>query len=267
MAKISFGGVEPFYMNIRYIEADSKSISNVSEQHVHDECEIYFNLSGDVSFMVEDNIYPIIPGSAVITRPYENHHCIYHSNAVHKHYWILFSCRGNEKYLDLFFNRTAGVGNLIVLTPEGTERLITAFNELCGGDIPEYSKQYRFFEVMDILSSGVKKSSANAKLSPDVASVINEINADISKQFSVSDLAAGMHVSVNTLERHFKQQIGITPGQYILRKRMAGAAEVLAKGGTVHEAYEINGFSDYSHFISLFKKHFGVTPNKYKKSR
>lgn len=79
MAKIIFGGVEPFYMNIRYIETDSKSIGNVFEQHVHDECEIYFNLSGDVSFMVEDNIYPITPGSAVITRPYENHHCIYHS--------------------------------------------------------------------------------------------------------------------------------------------------------------------------------------------
>ncbi len=143
-------------------------------------------------------------------------------------------------------------------TPEATESIITAFNELCGGDIPEYSKQYRFFEVMDILSSGVKRAVQTQGFSPDVASVINEINADISKQFSVSDLAAGMHVSVNTLERHFKQQIGITPGQYILRKRMAGAAEVLAKGGTVHEAYEINGFSDYSHFISLFKNTSGL---------
>ena len=86
-----FESVKPFDFSATYIEIYADSSENVNYSHIHDECEIYVNLRGDLSFIVENNIYPIKPGDIIITRPHEYHHCVYHSNKLHRHFWILFS--------------------------------------------------------------------------------------------------------------------------------------------------------------------------------
>ena len=72
---------------ISYAEIDAESPFNTNETHIHKECEIYVNLSGDVFFEVENHIYPVSRGSVIITRPYEYHHCVYRTNELHAHYW------------------------------------------------------------------------------------------------------------------------------------------------------------------------------------
>ena len=69
--QLAFSKFYPFQFSVNYIDIDAKASENQHEHHVHAECEIYLNLSGDVSFMVEDHIYPIVPGSMIITKPYE----------------------------------------------------------------------------------------------------------------------------------------------------------------------------------------------------
>ena len=61
------------------------------DRHFHNQYEIYLNLSGDVSFMVEGNVYPVTRGDMIVTKAYEYHNCIYRSDKPHKHYWILFA--------------------------------------------------------------------------------------------------------------------------------------------------------------------------------
>ena len=51
------------------------------------------------------------------------------------------------------------------------------------------------------------------------------------------------------------------------KKRLANAARLLAMGASVAEASELSGFPDYSNFISIFKKTYGMTPLEYKKSK
>ena len=128
--QLAFSEFYPFQFSVNYIDIDAKASENQHEHHVHAECEIYLNLSGDVSFMVEDHIYPIVPGSMIITKPYEYHHCIYHSNARHRHYWILFSADGNKEFFELFFRRAVGEQNLLVTPPEEMERLLSILERL-----------------------------------------------------------------------------------------------------------------------------------------
>ena len=91
-------------MTTTYVEIDSRSPLNVYDNHIHNECEIYINVSDDVSFSVGNSIYPVMPGGNIITSPLENHHCIYHTNRLHKHFWISFSAAGNERLRQLFKN-------------------------------------------------------------------------------------------------------------------------------------------------------------------
>ena len=60
MEEYSFSAVSGFNFFIHH--GKNKIIGDATEldgQHIHNMCEIYVNVSGDVSFMVENNIYPV----------------------------------------------------------------------------------------------------------------------------------------------------------------------------------------------------------------
>lgn len=265
--KIEFDKIEPFQFSVNYISVDSKAPGNQHEHHIHSECEIYLNLSGDVSFMVEDHIYPIIPGSMIITKPYEYHHCIYHSDAQHKHYWILFSSDGNEQYLDLFFRRETGEGNLLIIPPEQTERLISILEKLRNGDLSPFLKYFYFFELIDLMNrSQIKEIEDSKELSSDIVLAIQYMSENLTSPISITDAARSGHVSLNTLERHFIKSLHVSPMEYLRRRRLSLAMELLRKGATVTDACMESGFSDCSAFIAYFKKQNGITPLKYKRN-
>ena len=96
--------------SLSYVDLPPSVALNHDTTHIHRECEIYLNLSGEVSFEVENRIYPVSPGTVILTRPYEYHHCICHSDVPHRHYWITFSAQETEDYLSLFFRREKFAG-------------------------------------------------------------------------------------------------------------------------------------------------------------
>ncbi len=265
--EINYSGIAPFHFSLHYVELDASSPKNQFDSHVHPQCEIYLNLSGDVSFMVEDHIYPISPGSIIITRPYEYHRCIYLSNALHKHFWVLLSSDGNEALLKLFFDRPAGTGNLIVLSPQKSRELLELFRVMLQTEADEAVKHLQFLTMLTILQTGnpADLSKSNTVLPSDLAFALTYISDNLTKTISVKELAAAAHVSVNTLERHFLNCLQMTPYEFIKEKRLMYAADLLKQGKTVAETSSESGFSDYSHFIAIFKNFFGITPLQYKK--
>ena len=266
-SKKHFDGIHPFDFSIKYIELYSDSPENVFDSHIHEECEIYLNLSGDISFVVENNIYPVKPGDVIITRPHEYHHCVYHSNKLHKHFWILFSSSGNEYLLDSFFNRRAGEANHLMLHPHNTDMLISLCHKMTEDGQSRVEQYCCFFELINMLQNADVVNNTNGLQSPNIVHAINYINSNFTEPISVRNIAKAANVSVNTLERHFNQALNISPLKYVRKKRLANAARLLSAGCSVTEASEQSGFPDYSNFISVFKKTYGMTPLEYKKSK
>ena len=64
--------------------------------HIHDFYEIYLNISGDVSFLHNKNVYRIEPGDIIISKPGEFHYCIYNSAAYHDHCCMWFSANDSS---------------------------------------------------------------------------------------------------------------------------------------------------------------------------
>ena len=258
-----FPPISPFALRAYYAQIDRYSPHNTFDSHIHPHCEVYFNLSGDVSFMVENHIYPICPGSIILTRPYEYHHCIYHSDAPHRHFCFWFSSEGNEHLLKPFFNRAAGEQNLLIPDDETMEQL----TELCTSMLEptdEANRYYQFFRFLHLLEKS-SVTQPERRYPTDVTAALNYISSHLAEPVTVEDLARLTFVSVNTLERHFATYLNMSPSVYIKKKRLANAAKLLASGCSVAEASEQSGIPDYSYFISIFRRNFGITPLQYRK--
>lgn len=71
------------------------------------------------------------------------------------------------------------------------------------------------------------------------------------------------------LKKLFKQEVGMTPLQYLTNRRLENAANILAVQfgeGNVSETARLCGFSDPLYFSRLFRKKYGVPPSRYKPS-
>lgn len=244
--------------------ADEPSPKRIAmDSHVHDRCEIYINLSGDVSFMVEGRLYPIERGDVIVTRPYEYHHCILHGETRHDHICIWFSPKENETLLEPFFSRNIGEKNLISLTANEKERLLLLAHSFIENE-SILKKHVAFFSILELLSE-TEVAHPTVDLPDDVRRTMSYVEQNLAEPLTVESLAARALVTVNTLERHFKTHLGLSPYAYLQSCRLTHAASLLEGGRSVTDAAEESGFSDYSHFIALFKKRYGITPYQWKK--
>lgn len=239
--------------------------------HIHDVCELYVNISGDVSFMVGNDIYPVTSGDIIAIKPLEPHHCIYHSDCEHEHFCIWIPVNNNRELLSCFWDRPEPGRHLVSLPAEKRAEFV----DLC----------YRMKKIRDLEGSSLEKYSIILK----ILSLINETGSEKPRQLTIpetlkgvldyidlhfasvnkiKDIAEVFFVSQNTLDRLFREHLHITPRAYIESKRLSHAKTLLKeKKRTVYECCIESGFSDYSHFIAKFKKYFGETPLQYKNSR
>ena len=264
---LKFGSLNSFELSISHLKPENFPLEDEPPLHIHDAFEIYLNLSGNISFIVENHTYPISRGSVIITKPYEYHHCVCHDNKEHEHYWLLFSgCEGNDMFKS-FFERKKGENNHIILNNENVRILTDSFEKLINPSSDSHTEKYlHFINVLNIIENNMScTESENTYSIPEpLKKVLDIISEKYSEPLTVSGLASEIYVSVTTLERYFKQYLNITPCEYIKRKSLSEAMHMLSNhSATVSQVALQCGFSDVSNFIRVFKRSFGKTPYRY----
>ena len=83
---------------------------------------------------------------------------------------------------------------------------------------------------------------------------------------SLSSLARSVGMSAFHFARIFAELAGTPPHRYLLRIRLNQAATRLLDGTSVTEACFQSGFSNLSHFVRTFHRHFGVSPAQFRSS-
>jgi AraC-like DNA-binding protein len=97
-----------------------------------------------------------------------------------------------------------------------------------------------------------------------LAATIDYINKNIDQPISIKKLAKVSYMSKSSFYRYFNNEFGITPTEYINKKRMQLASKLLRKpeNSVTDVSYEL-GYSSLSYFIKLFKNHIGTTPKQF----
>lgn len=81
--------------------------------------------------------------------------------------------------------------------------------------------------------------------------------------FSITDITEALGVSRSLLHIKMKNILNMSMGDYIRKKRLDKACQMLQNGYNVSETAYSTGFSDPSYFSKTFKKHVGMSPTDY----
>ena len=83
---------------------------------------------------------------------------------------------------------------------------------------------------------------------------------------SCEELASHLNMSQSTFIRKIRKLLDTTPNNYIRTKRLAVAAQMLARGSdTISDVYYAVGFTNSSYFAKCFKEIYGMSPAEYMK--
>lgn len=94
--------------------------------------------------------------------------------------------------------------------------------------------------------------------------VIDYIEAHLTEDLSLNELALAAGLSKFHFSRLFKEAVGLTPHKYLLKRRVEHAAQALQRRTmTISEASYLFGFTDQSHFTRVFKQVKGMTPRQF----
>jgi AraC-like DNA-binding protein len=96
---------------------------------------------------------------------------------------------------------------------------------------------------------------------------VDFVDANLDRLIHLKDLARVAEVSVFHFHRQFKKTTGVTPHQFIVRRRIEQAKVLLAQSDLpiIDVAMRV-GFVDQSHFTTAFRKFTSMTPRIYRNS-
>lgn len=101
-----------------------------------------------------------------------------------------------------------------------------------------------------------------------IAEIIDFIDAHYMEDISLQQLSNQFHISTYRLSHLFKQTVGYSIMQYVIRRRIGEAqAMLMSTRKKISDIATQNGFSDPSHFNKTFYKFVGMTPTEYRNSR
>ncbi len=225
--------------------------------------QLMYILSGSLTLFHEKGNFTAHTGSVVILPPHIGHR---------------YSSEGGEKLSYLWAHFTGGEADLR-LKEYGIETFPTVYETAEGKTAEEsfkqifeaFSREDRYLErelsalldrLLIILARNIVRREE--RISSLFAS-LSLIRANYSKDIRIAELAAAEHLSVSRFNFVFKEQMGIPPTKYILKLRMASAAELLTSTDlSVKQIGYMCGYGDAHFFSKVFRGYYGVSPSEYR---
>ena len=253
------------------------------ELHHHDFYEIYFLMSGDVTYTIEGRLCRVMPGDLLVISPRELHQLrIQPALSLYERYvlWVdpQMPARLSTDRTDLgrmFSGDRLPWGNLIKLRPEERTLIQSLFQRLWqetedsgyGADLLSTCLLTELLVLICRLAEGAGSQPEEESLAGRaVSGVVDYINLHYGEPLSLDLLAERFYVSKYHLSHEFNRRIGTSVHRYIQKKRLLIARQMLAQGQAPSKIFAPCGFGDYAAFYRAFLREYGLSPREYAQS-
>ena len=122
-------------------------------------------------------------------------------------------------------------------------------------------QQERFSNGTETVNDEVVINDIDRDFLARVSKLVDE-NIDNS-HFCIQDVTTSLGISRSLLHVKMKSLLNTSMGDFIKKRRLEKACQLLRSGKNVSETAYMTGFSDPNYFSKAFKKHFGKSPTEY----
>lgn len=168
-----------------------------------------------------------------------------------------------------FFPKLLGSSKYYLLHSKGkVEQQIIALLDALDNQEDTNSISLHTYNIFLKISQQFKNSSSNSYEIIPIQSIIKkEIDDNYMIKLHIGELSQKYHISTQYLIKIFKKSEGITPYQYLVRKRIHEAQALLLsdKNLLIADISHSVGFESINSFTETFKNYTGFTPTEFKK--
>lgn len=250
------------------------------------DCRLFYIISGGGSMIIDNERYPIVPGTAVLFTAgteyvwdieavkyyvvnFDYTHSFSHvRKTFHPIHSVLFK---EEQILDAsHFTDAAALEKPFVLQNAAVIGQIVAqiTTEYCLGGVHADMLLSALLKsaVLTVLRMAEKEESPKENSAAQlIRSIVSYININFDKPLSNEEIAEKFHFNSTYLNRVFKEHMGSSMHAFLVSRRITAAMEMLrSQNRPVMEMAEKCGFQSLHHFTKTFKAHVGMTPTAYR---
>ena len=267
----------------RRIHVFSSRRTRAEATHTHDFIEIVYITEGKCVEIIDGIRHPVKHGDLL----FMNYGCTH-----------AFESEGEFCYINICFSPEAMGDCLITVNNAFSLLSLTAFDEMrreaSGGKISFFGnerkeiedllsamlREYRAKQVawdtvvesyLNVLMTKMLRKTQQGVGQKDIGDMWQElseyIDSNLQTELTLSALAKKCFYNPSYFSRVFKEKFGTSLVEYVTRKRLDAAMELLCNTGLSVNAISLRvGFADRSNFYHAFSKYVGGTPSEYRKT-
>lgn len=236
--------------------------------HRHDFCEIMFVKNGNGYVSFDDARLPFEKGDVVIYNPGTMHseYLAEDPNAV-----IIFIGISNLS-IDGLEPGCLCHGKYAVLHTESHYDAMFFYLDQLFAEKDQRNIQgiAIYKELLNIIIANILRLSEDATRAVESRKTYTEVKRYLDEHYtsisSIDQLCKSLYINKFYLTHLFSQRYGISPLQYLIKKRMALAEHLLVNtDNKVDDISAACGYDDVAYFCRIFKKQEGITPLRFRK--
>lgn len=210
---------------------------------------IHYIENGCGKLYIGENEYSVCKGQIFIIKPHEEATYIADTETPWQYIWIVFDGTMAKKLdrltspvSDMPYNAFSMIKNLEE-RPDTHEEVAAAALYLIFADLFSGKSTHPHY----------------------VRRTVDTINSLYMTPLTVAGIAESLGLDRRYLSRIFKENMGISVQDYLIRVRLEQAQKLLSEGTSVKMTAQLVGYTDCFNFSKMFKKYYTVSPKHYAK--
>jgi AraC family transcriptional regulator, exoenzyme S synthesis regulatory protein ExsA len=135
-------------------------------------------------------------------------------------------------------------------------------------DLLELKFRELLFNIIGNPANSELTSFLQTLVSPQANKIQPIIEANYCYNLNLDDYAKLCNRSLSSFKRDFHDAYGESPAKWLLNKRLDHSLKLLSNSNkTIADISFESGFENSTHFSHAFRKHFGVSPLKYRQTK
>jgi AraC-like DNA-binding protein len=276
--------LELYHGGLAYFHKVTQKPNNL--QHVsytNPKYQLFYLISGQVSYQIEDETYELQAGDLLLFNNKEMHRPFFHSEETYERIIIFFTPGFINRFnfegyrlLKYFDNKKPGAFNL--LKKEQLERIqlqqdfVKIENYIVSG-LPQdkIRVELTFIDMLIKINSIIEAENEpfTGLYSRDekIEQIIDFLNKQYAQNLRLEDIEQRFFINKFYFSHQFKKITGVNFKDYLIKKRISKASELLKLDYKPSEIARLVGFEDYSNFYKAFRRIEGVAPSNYRKDK